>query len=116
MKLLDFCDKFEAPQCVVDVAKRFRVKRLSTELGDEKFALLLKNLLIHGENLMAEAAPHGGDDIDEFSTWLRVNKIHVYQQALEDEGYDDVESFSMIPENEIEALCETVKMKPGNVA
>lgn len=54
--LLDFCEKFEAPQCVVDASKRFRIKRLSTELSDEKLAVLLRNLLISGETVMAEAA------------------------------------------------------------
>ena len=50
---------------------------------------------------------------DVFVGWLKRNNLP-YQRELADEGYDDLESFSMIPEDEIDELCETVKMKAGH--
>ena len=54
------------------------------------------------------------DATEEFTRWLRANNLHIYQAAFAEEGYDDLTSFSMIPEDEIEELCKTVNMKPGH--
>ena len=54
------------------------------------------------------------DATQAFAQWLRRNNLHSYQEALADEGYDDLESFSMISSEEIEELCATVQMKPGH--
>ena len=50
---------------------------------------------------------------DVFVGWLKRNNLP-YQRELAEEGYDDLESFSMIPEDEIDELCRTVKMKTGH--
>ena len=54
------------------------------------------------------------DTAEEFGGWLKKNTLHAYQEALAEEGYDDLASFSMITEDEIEELCASVKMKPGH--
>ena len=54
------------------------------------------------------------DAAEDFAVWLRRNNIHIYQESFADEGYDDLESFSLIPAEEIEELCKAVKMKPGH--
>ena len=52
--------------------------------------------------------------MDDFARWLGENKLSAYQQALSDEGYDDLVSFSMIAQDEIDELADAVKMKPGH--
>ena len=55
-----------------------------------------------------------GEAAKEFVRWLEENNLDYYQEALDKEGYDDLESFSMIPDEEIEQLCDQVKMRPGH--
>ena len=51
---------------------------------------------------------------EDFAGWLEKNKLEAYGDALAEQGYDDLASFSMIPEDEIDELCRTVKMKAGH--
>ena len=54
------------------------------------------------------------DETGAFVKWLTRNNLQNYQQALEAEGYDDLYSVSVIPEDELDELCLTLKMKPGH--
>ena len=50
----------------------------------------------------------------EFARWLKKNNLQTYRESLEEEGYDDLMSLSMIPSCEVDELCTTLKMKPGH--
>jgi hypothetical protein len=50
---------------------------------------------------------------DEFASWLTKHKLQSYQQALEDQGYDDLHALSLLSEEEIQELSTAVNMKPG---
>jgi hypothetical protein len=50
----------------------------------------------------------------EFLDWLKELKFLPYQQALEDEGYEDLESLALLTKEQIEELSATIKMRPGH--
>lgn len=57
---------------------------------------------------------HDGKALDgdrEFIDWLKRNKLIPYQQPLEDEGFEDVESLTILSSEEIEELSTAVQMK-----
>ena len=51
---------------------------------------------------------------DDLATWLEANYLQSYLEALKQEGYDDLLSLSMLPEDEVDELCTALKMKPGH--
>ena len=55
------------------------------------------------------ATPHA-----KFIEWLKNNMLHSYQQALEEEGYEELESLTLLSEKEIDELSTSIKMKPGH--
>ena len=62
---------------------------------------------------MADDTPNNGVEY-EFVGWLKRNKLQAYQQALEDEGYEELESLVLLDEKEIEELSAAVEMKAGH--
>ena len=76
-------------------------------------------MIARSESHQAKPTPEGQrrDSVhatQEFVKWLKTNNLLTYQQALAEEGFDDLVSFSMISEEEIAELCRTVKMKLGH--
>ena len=60
---------------------------------------------------------HDGQALDgdrEFIDWLKKNKLTSYQQALEDEGYEELESLTLLTPEQIEELSVTIHMRPGH--
>jgi hypothetical protein len=60
---------------------------------------------------------HDGQAFDgdrEFIDWLKKYKLMPYHKALEDEGFEDVESLTILTGEEIEELSTAVKMKFGH--
>ena len=51
---------------------------------------------------------------DKFVAWLKKNMLHSYQQDLEEQGYEELESLVLLSEEEIEELSTSINMKPGN--
>ena len=45
---------------------------------------------------------------------MNKNKLMAYQQALEEEGFEDVESLTLLTSGEIEELSTAIKMKFGH--
>lgn len=54
------------------------------------------------------------DSDQEFIEWLKNNKFMPYQQALEEEGYEELESLVLLSKEEIEDLSTAIKMRPGH--
>ena len=50
---------------------------------------------------------------DEFFDWLKTNKLLAYQPALEEQGYQDLFSLTIMTTEEIEELSSAINMKPG---
>jgi hypothetical protein len=50
----------------------------------------------------------------EFLEWLKELKFLPYQQALEDEGYEELESLTLLTPEQIEELSVTIQMRPGH--
>ena len=51
---------------------------------------------------------------EDFKLWLEKYKMGSYYAALEEEGYDAVESLILLSDEEIGELCTAIKMKPGH--
>jgi hypothetical protein len=52
-------------------------------------------------------------DGQDFNEWLQRNKLQSYHKLLEQQGYD-LESLTLLNEEQINALAETIQMRPGN--
>lgn len=50
----------------------------------------------------------------EFVEWLKRNKLQSYQQALEELGYEELESVVVLNTEEVEALSSVIQMKAGH--
>ena len=53
----------------------------------------------------------------EFVEWLSEQKFVSYQQALEDEGYEDLQSLTLLSDEQIEELsviCKTYLLDPAH--
>jgi hypothetical protein len=50
----------------------------------------------------------------EFVEWLKRNKLQSYQQALEELGYEELESVVLLNTEEVEALSSAIQMKAGH--
>ena len=60
---------------------------------------------------------HDGSALDgdqQFIDWLKRNKLISYQQPLEDEGYEELESLTLLTPEQIEELSVTIQMRPGH--
>ena len=55
-----------------------------------------------------------GSPHDKFITWLKTNNLQSYQKALEEEGYDDLATLSVMTQEEIDELSTSIGMKPGH--
>ena len=60
-----------------------------------------------------EQDPSETDEPDKFLMWLTKKKLHSYYKDLAAEGYDDLESLTLLTEEEINDLATKVSMKPG---
>jgi len=47
-------------------------------------------------------------------SWLRRCKLEAYAQALEDDGYDDLQHITGLDEKEIDEVLEEIGMKKGH--
>ena len=56
-----------------------------------------------------------GDDGDEFLDWLKKHKLHTYKQALEDEGFEVLESLISLSKEEVDSLGTAIQMKMGHL-
>ena len=54
-------------------------------------------------------------DGDEFLDWLKKHKLHTYKQALEDEGFEVLESLISLSEEEVDSLGTAMQMKMGHM-
>ena len=48
---------------------------------------------------------------DDFVEWLKHNKLQAYQQALEDEGFEELESLALLNDEQLEDLSSAIQMK-----
>jgi hypothetical protein len=60
------------------------------------------------------AERHDGDDGDEFLDWLKKHKLHTYKQALEQEGFEVLESLIGLSQEQVDALGTAIHMKMGH--
>ena len=49
-----------------------------------------------------------------FVEWLKHNKLQAYQQALEDEGFEELESLALLNDEQLEDLSSAIQMKLGH--
>ena len=63
---------------------------------------------------MERASEEGEQRDGDFSAWLENHKLHSYKQALAEEGYEGIESLTLLSDEEIEELSRSVNMKPGH--
>ena len=47
-------------------------------------------------------------------SWLRRFKLEAYAEALEDDGYDDLQHLTGLDEQEIDEVLEEIEMKKGH--
>ena len=52
--------------------------------------------------------------MEDFARWLQANNLQSYQQAFENEGYDDVKDLAGLSDTEVDELATTVAMRPGH--
>jgi hypothetical protein len=60
---------------------------------------------------MELAEQHDGD---EFLDWLKKHKLHTYKQALEDEGFEVLESLISLSKEQVDSLGTAIHMKMGH--
>jgi hypothetical protein len=51
---------------------------------------------------------------EEFTKWLRENMLHSYKQALEEQGFEELESLTLLTDVEIAELSSAINMKMGH--
>jgi len=51
---------------------------------------------------------------DDFAEWLKKHKLLSYQQALEEEGFEDLQSLVLLSPEQIEELSSAINMKMGH--
>ena len=61
-----------------------------------------------------EEKQYGDVDDDEFLDWLKKHKLLSYQKALEDEGFEMLESLITLTTEEVDSLATAIHMKMGH--
>ena len=61
-----------------------------------------------------EDRQYGDVDDDEFLDWLKKHKLLSYQKALEDEGFEMLESLITLTTEEVDSLATAIHMKMGH--